>query len=307
MLKRLAATLLLATLPLAAFAEPPAGSTWKMTFSDEFNGTALDASKWGTGYGWGSGGESDGNNQNAELQSYRKSQVKVSGGSLNLTGIKQANTLFGQNYGYASGMITSFGKFAQTGGYWEARIKFPKGNGLWGAFWLLPSNPLGKWPPEVDIVEFIGNEYDNDNLNDWQIVHTNRHYAGCTPSCQNGTIYDSKIDLTKDYHIYGADWDPDKGVITYYLDGKKINTLTGGVPKEPMYILANLALGGSWPGNPDATTKFPAVMLIDFIRVYQRQAGAVEPPTPSQPTTLNVNCSGTAREGAFTLNCQGAK
>ncbi len=300
MLRRLIATAMLATIPLVGWAEPPTGSTWKMTFSDEFNGNSLDAKKWTSALPWGWNGESGGNGSNGELQSYLPKAVTVSNGFLNLTAYKQANSLHGYNWQYYSGMVQSYNKFSQTYGYYEARIKFPAGKGLWGAFWTLPNDPAFPWPDkgELDFIEFIGNQKN--------IAHFNRHYRNASGQPDNdGEPFKAGVDFSTDYHIIGADWQPDK--IDYYIDGKKVLTITGNMPSGPMYVIFNQAVGGGWPGNPDSTTRFPAVMSVDWIRIYQRVPGGSEPSTPTTPASLQVNCSGVAKEGAFSLNCTGVK
>lgn len=241
-----------------------------------------------------------------------------------LTAKKETNSLFGQNYGYSSGMVTSYGKFSQNGGYWEMKGQFPKGNGLWGAFWMLPL-PLGTWPWEVDVVEAITNDNDGDKITDYQVVNINRHYPCSQPSggCSNGTPVDVGVDLTKGDHVYAVNWLPGKS-LTYYFDGKVIGKFTDNVPNTPGYLLANLAVGGHWPGNPTSSTKFPASMKLDHIRVWQNNGSTPATPDPGPigpqpcpacpvcptlPTTINMTCTGQVGTtgGTATFQCTPVK
>jgi beta-glucanase (GH16 family) len=151
---------------------------------------------------------------------------------------------------YTSGMISSQPSFSQTYGYFEARVKLPKGKGLWPAVWMLPAD-FG-WPPEIDIMESIGNPGDA-----YMTVHSATPTTGVTvhPSSDG-------------FHTYAVAWDARQTV--FYLDG--VETHRQATPSDmhkPMYILANLALGGDWAGTPDASTAFPARFSIRFIRAYR--------------------------------------
>jgi beta-glucanase (GH16 family) len=75
-------------------------------------------------------------------------------------------------------------------------------------------------------------------------------------------------DFSAGFHAFAAEWKP--GEVIWYVDGVERGRSTAGVPAEPMYLIANLAVGGDWPGNPESTTTFPGVMEIDYIRVYQQ-------------------------------------
>lgn len=153
-------------------------------------------------------------------------------------------------HGFTSGLISSQPTFSQTYGYFEMRAELPRGKGLWPAFWLLPAD-LG-WPPEIDIVESIG-----DPTRIYMTTHT---AAGVGVRAE-------KI-ISEGYHVFAVSWDP-KAVI-WYVDGVESGReLTPPDLNKPMYMLANLAVGGAWPGSPDATTVFPAHLSIDYIRAYK--------------------------------------
>lgn len=146
----------------------------------------------------------------------------------------------------------------------EARIKVPKGPGLWPAFWLLQSD--GTWPPEIDVMEIV----DPEAKHVAQHLHYGKTDTDFTQYHDKG--YPAGVDLSEDFHVYGVDWQPD--YIRWYLDGKLIQEYTdkANIPSKPMYILLNLAIGGDWPekyGKLGDSTPFPAEMVVDFVKVWQ--------------------------------------
>lgn len=158
---------------------------------------------------------------------------------------------------YTSGMIASWGSFAQRYGVFEMRAKLPRGKALWPAFWLLKQS--GGWPPEIDIAEFIGQEPDRI----YNVVHTG---DGGHRGAGGPTIVG---DLTKAFHTYTVDWGPTWCV--FYFDGREIwRHATPPDANAPMFMIINLAVGGKWPGKPDAKTTFPAHLDVDYVRVWQR-------------------------------------
>ena len=156
----------------------------------------------------------------------------------------------------------SDGSFAQTYGYFEIRVKVPKGKGLWPAFWLLPTSH--KWPPEIDVFEMFGAPNSrHEGGQGW--VHTGT-VGGGTPRFNRW--HKLAIDQYDDFHTYGLLWGPEK--ISIYVDGQLIGAqLTPDKFHQPMYLIANLAVGGQWPESPDTATPFPATMEIDYIRAWQ--------------------------------------
>ena len=159
-------------------------------------------------------------------------------------------------YQYTSGQINTSQSFSQTYGYFEMHAQLPAGQGMWPAFWLLPEN--GSWPPEIDAMEMLGN--------DPSVYYTSIH-SGTAANEINAGQPNGVGDMSTGYHTYGVDWEPD--FITYYFDGQQVyQTATPPDMNVPMYMIANLAVGGAWPGNADSTTPFPANMNIDWIRAY---------------------------------------
>ncbi len=134
---------------------------WTLTFNDEFNGTQLDLTKWNTTYMWGGTGQRTlpGNN---EMEVYRDDQFEEANGVLRIRADKKDTVWAGATYHYASGVITTYQKFAQQYGYFEMRAKLPKGKGLWPAFWMLDNRAV--WPPEIDMLEVLGDAPSNPHI-----------------------------------------------------------------------------------------------------------------------------------------------
>ena len=238
----------------------PTSTQTLLVFSDEFNGTSLNSSKWETQYPWGGTLET-----NEEQQCYSPDSVSVKNGILSLTAIEQTVTCMGiyeqrSNLPYRSGMIASHSHFSFKYGFAEIRAKVPAGTGLWPAFWLLPEVELPNtidWPPEIDALEILGNETTKVYMGNWSGTEFNpEHYAGDY----------SGPDFSEDFHLFGMRWSPDE--IIWYVDGVERFRSTQGISSVPMYLIANLAVGGSWPGSPTADTEFPSTFQIDYIHVY---------------------------------------
>lgn len=158
---------------------------------------------------------------------------------------------------YSSGLISSRDAFSQKYGYFEARARWSSGRGIWPAFWLLPEN--GKWPPEIDIMEAHGDK----PTTIYQSTHSQYKPTSVT----------RVVTMSQDaqsFHRYGMLWLP--GRIEYYVDGVKTSTIAA--PRDmdgKMYLVLNLAVGGYWPGYPNSATRFPATMLIDYVRAWRFQ------------------------------------
>jgi beta-glucanase (GH16 family) len=157
---------------------------------------------------------------------------------------------------YLSGMLNTAKTFSFTYGYIEVRARIPQGRGLWPAIWLLPG--AGGWPPEIDVMEAMG--------------HNTNRYFGSLHTRQHGFSIEAvnmieTPDLSKEFGIYGLKWTAQE--IEWYFNGKKVaSAKTPPDLNQPMYLLLNLAVGGSWAGVPDVATRFPANFDIDYIRIY---------------------------------------
>ncbi|GAA3494525.1 glycoside hydrolase family 16 protein [Streptomyces prasinosporus] len=248
-------------------APAPAALTW----SDEFDGpagSAPDPGKWTLETG-GSG------NGNHELQYYRDSRDNAAldgDGNLVITARKNTDTGLQCWYGpcqYTSARLNTAKTFTQAYGRFEARIKVPRGQGMWPAFWML-GNDLGTagWPNsgEIDIMENVGYEPG--------VVHGTLHGPGYSGGGGIGAAYTlpGGASFADDFHVFAVDWSPEK--ITWSVDGRTYQTRTpadlGGkkwVYDHPFFLILNLAVGGDWPGSPNADTRFPQTMTVDYVRV----------------------------------------
>ena len=237
---------------------------WTLLWADEFtqtNGTKPDSSKWGYdigGSGWG----------NNELQYYtdRTENARIESGAL----VVEARA---ENFGgrsYTSARLLTKDKQSWTYGRIEARIKIPRGQGIWPAFWMLGSN-IGSagWPQcgEIDIMENIGREP--------SIVHGTVHGPGYSGEFGiSGSYTLAGAALADDFHIFAIEWEENR--IRWFIDGQLYFTLTPAnlpngstwVFNQPQFLILNLAVGGNWPGNPDNSTILPQRMTVDYVRVY---------------------------------------
>ena len=230
---------------------------WTLTFQDEFDGAGVDAAKWVKRYKWGEA------QINSELQAYVDDAFQLSNGVLTITGDKRTASYASQSFQYASGVLCSVHE--QKYGYFEARLKVPAGQGMWPAFWLL-GQVGAPGVNEIDIHEILGNQPSKV----YMTVHWGTDYAAGHKS--DGSDWTGP-DFSADFHVFGLEWSPD--AIIWTIDGVERKRHTGdGVPQVPMYVILNLAIGGQWPGAPDATTPFPGLYQIDYVRAYARDAGA---------------------------------
>ncbi|MDF2180131.1 family 16 glycosylhydrolase [Aliiglaciecola sp. CAU 1673] len=237
-------------------------------WADEFNGNSVDTSKWeimtgdGCSYGicgWG----------NSELQSYQAANLTVANGLLTITAKKQRV----QSKQYTSGRIRTANM--PNGGQWtngrfEARIKIPKGAGLWPAFWMLPTNPDQGWPMsgEIDIMEATGQAD--------MFAFGTLHYGQPWPNNQwtSGRILKQPDAWSDDFHEYAVEWEPNE--MRWYVDDVLYSVKTPQDLGNPAYwtfenyqyhFLLNLAVGGNLGGEVDSSM-LPQTMQVDYVRVY---------------------------------------
>jgi len=260
--------------PKANDTGPGTTPSWTLVWSDEFDGPAgasFDRAKWAAdtgGGGWG--------NQERELYTTRAENIAQDGnGNLVITAAAEpANTTDPCWYGtcrYTSARIKTKGLFSQAYGRFEARIRIPRGQGMWPAFWMLGDNidAVG-WPRsgEIDIMENIGREP--------AIVHGTMHGPGYSGASGIGGPYSlTRGAFADDFHRYAVEWVP--GRITWFVDDQSyFQTTPSSLPAgtswvydHPFFLLLNLAVGGAWPNDPDATTVFPQQMIVDYVRVYK--------------------------------------
>ncbi len=291
-------------LPSQASEPPPAG--WKLVWSDEFDGQDIDRTKWdfeiGNGFfhyganvwvgGWG----------NNELQYYTREpeNAHVQGGMLHIRAVKE--TL--REFGYTSARLKSQKRdgsplFSQRYGRFEFRAKLPTGKGLWPALWMRAQDEkYGTWAAsgEIDVMEALGHE-------PTKVLGT-LHFGGRWPANTHHTneFVLPRAGTIADFHVYAVEWEP--GEIRWSVDGHPYAVQSfwwssgkmdaakglGTQPTEeadlnpwpapfdqPFYLIMNLSVGGELPGKPDGTTVFPASMVVDYVRVYEKVGGYGKP------------------------------
>ena len=242
---------------------------WKMVWNDEFDGPKLDYSKWEIEVNAFGGG-------NNELQIYtdRRENVRIEEGRLILQARKDNHGIAGTVRVYSSGRIRSKNRGDWKYGKFEIRAKLPGGQGVWPAIWMLPTDEVyGTWSSsgEIDIVEFKGQEPG--------VIWGTLHYGKQWPDNKHSGSQFRRpdVDFTRDFHTFTLEWEG--GVVRWLIDGNLYQTQTkwesaGGKFPAPFdqnfHMVLNLAVGGGFVGNPDASTKFPAQFEVDYVRVYQR-------------------------------------
>ncbi len=236
-------------------------NTWALSWEDQFD--TIDTNTWnfetGNNNGWG----------NNEAQYYRANNAWTENGHLVIEAREE-------QYGgcdYTSARMTTQGKYNKQYGRVDVRAKLPYGQGIWPAIWMLGSN-IGSvgWPQcgEIDIMELVGNDPDT--------VHGTVHGPDSGGAGIGGSYSQSNW-FSDAYHTFTLTWYPD--AIKFFVDGQQFFVTTlydaQNAGREwvfddgPFFFLLNVAVGGNWPGYPDASTQFPQRMEVDYIRVYDWQ------------------------------------
>lgn len=246
----------------AGVSSPAAPGSWRLVFQDEFDGAGLDRTRWTTCYDWNDQGCT--NRGNRELEWYLPGQVTLGQGLLVLTAERRATPDGnGEIFPWTSGMIST-GRDSWdaeprrtfTRGYFAASVRMPAEAGMFPAFWLMPDTR--RTPPELDIVEFIGDPYDAEFTVHWPGPDGTDHHEGA---------HADPADYPADFHVYALAWEHDS--LTWYVDGVARHRETDPVriPDQPMELLLNLAVG--YPtAPPDGVNS--ARMQVDWVRVWQR-------------------------------------
>ena len=235
------------------YTTPDAYAGMTLVWRDEFDGTSLNTLDWNyeTGdHGWG----------NNELQNYvaGTNNAKVANGALTIEAKQMGST-------YSSARLTTQGKKSFKYGRVDIRASLPQGQGLWPALWMLGENfsTVG-WPNcgEIDIMELVGHEpAKTHGTVHWE--HNGHASFGGSTSLSTGVFAD-------EFHVFTITWDEQS--IRWYLDDVEFNVINiTGIPEfhEDFFFIFNVAVGGNWPGNPDATTRFPQTMVVDYVRMFQ--------------------------------------
>lgn len=251
-------------IPADGYETPTTYTGYEKVWQDEFTGTSIDASSWGFDVGGGGWG-------NNELQYYtnnRPENVFLTDGKLVIQAKKESFS--GREY--TSTRLLTKGKREFTFGRIDIRAKLPVGKGIWPALWMLGKKiDQTSWPAcgEIDIMELVGKEPNK--------VHGTMHWGANTASRQSFTTnYTLQSGTYADkFHVYSLVWELDK--IEIFMDDisyckfDKSKVGSAAYPfNEPFFLIFNVAVGGDWPGSPDATTTFPQQMVVDYVRVFKK-------------------------------------
>jgi hypothetical protein len=231
--------------PTATPTPPPA----TYLFDDEFNGTSLNTSNWrASNYGVTGGGRKC---CGSAIHANYASEVSVSGGYLHLGATKVGSL-------WHTGAVDTETHHTFQYGYWEARMKLPKGMGLWPAFWGY--NTSGQ---EIDALEACSGPVGSRGGNDATMAHQGIHRVNGDARIARDT--DMGVDLSTGFHVYAVDWS--SGSIQFYIDGVKRGSAISPSLSDPMPLILNLGVGGTWCGEPDSTTPTSNDLLVDWVRV----------------------------------------
>jgi beta-glucanase (GH16 family) len=275
-------------------------SDWQLVWADEFDGAMLDTTRWapqfGNGFtdpvtnawvpGWG--------NEEQQYYTNEPGNLAIHDSCLYIRALREPR----ENCAYTSARISTRqidGRvlFDQAYGRFECRARMTAGQGLWPAFWMLPSEAhYGGWAAsgEIDVLEVVGAHPEE--------ILGSIHFGSGWPHRDHRTVVHrfTAGDSAEQFHVYAVEWDP--GSIRWLVDDQVYaeqrfwwscsrRSDTGGLaPRDasdvnpwpapfdrPFHLLLNLAVGGGLPGAPDHTTVFPAEFVVDYVRVYKRRGG----------------------------------
>ena len=245
-------------IPPSGYTTPESYPGMNLIWQDEFSGDELDLNYWTF--------EEGGNWYNNEIQYYRKENTVLYEGHLVIEAKKEA---FGTRQHTSSRMKTE-NKFDFQYGRVDIRAALPYGKGIWPALWMLGDNisTVG-WPAcgEIDIMELVGHQPSTlYGTVHWSNAGQHAQYGGHT-NLSSGTFNDA-------FHVFSITWD--ENYIKWLLDDQVFHTIDITPAelsefKQKYFFIFNVAVGGDWPGFPDATTVFPQRMIVDYIRVFQEQ------------------------------------
>jgi beta-glucanase (GH16 family) len=246
---------------------------WRLVWSAEFQGpagSAPDPAIWTYDLGatgWG----------NNEKENYTNSTDNA---FLDGNGHLIIQAIATPNGGYTSARLKTQGLYSLAYGKIEMRARVPFGQGIWPAFWML-GNDIGSvgWPGcgEIDIMENIGKEPST--------VHGTVHGPGYSGGNGIGApfLLQDGQRFADSFHTFAVVWGPES--VDFLVDNTLYKSVTpAGLPPgaqwvftHPFFLILNVAVGGNWPGDPNATTQFPQQMVVEYVRVYGNSSGRLLP------------------------------
>ncbi|MET0634769.1 MAG: family 16 glycosylhydrolase [Chitinophagaceae bacterium] len=245
---------------------PTSYAGYTRVWTDDFNGPVLDPTSWAHQNGDGCPNICGWGNNELEWYTNRAENLFFQDGCMIIAALNDG-------YGgkaYTSSKILSQNLKSFKFGRIDFRARLPIGKGIWPAFWMLPNSPSFGWPKsgEIDIMENIGHLP--------KVTYGTLHYGPGPGSTQSNGSRTNSTNLSDEFHVYSIEWKEDQ--IKWFLDGQEFYTANksdmnlGGTEypfNSEFFFIINLAVGGNWPGSPDASTVFPQFYIIDYLRVYQ--------------------------------------
>lgn len=237
-----------------------------LVWQDEFGGDALNMDNWsfekGTGeWGWG----------NNELQYYREENTTVRDGYLVITAKEEEF----EGSQYTSSRIITKGKQSFQYGRIDMRAKLPHGQGIWPALWMLGDNfDTEGWPKsgEIDMMEMVGGGVKDGQVHGTLHWDNNGSHATYGSGDANGPYTLASGKFADEFHVFTIIWD--ENAIKWFVDDEQffevdIRPEDLSEFHQKFFLIFNVAVGGQWPGSPDASTTFPQQMVVDYVRVFQ--------------------------------------
>jgi beta-glucanase (GH16 family) len=251
------------------YESPSSYDGYSLTWSDEFSGAEINTDNWGYeigGSGWG----------NNELQYHTNRNAYQKDGLLVIRAQQEAYK--GKNY--TASRLNTQGKQNFKYGRIDVRARLPEGAGIWPALWMLGKNitDVG-WPKsgEIDIMEMVGGNSPQDKHPDGDrttvgTMHWNNNgLNGSYSPVNTGGYRKLSTSLSEEFHVFSIQWDVNG--IGWYIDDVRYSfkTINSTQPfREEFFLVMNIAVGGNWPGSPNSSTAFPQRMVVDYVRVFQK-------------------------------------
>ncbi|MDX1906246.1 MAG: family 16 glycosylhydrolase [Bacteroidia bacterium] len=255
-------------IPETGYTTPTTYPGYTLAWQDEFNGTSLDLTSWTYEIGDGCPNVCGWGNNELEYYTDRPENLYFTQGKMVIEAIQES---FGGK-SYTSTRIKTQGKKSFKYGRIDIRAILPEGQGIWPALWMLGDNiNTVNWPAcgEIDIMELVGNQPSTTH----STVHfgpnfNNHQYRGASKSLTGGKFID-------EFHVFSLNWE--ENLLEFYVDDVKFYTVTPTTTQgftypfnNPFFFIFNVAVGGNWPGSPNSTTVFPQRMIVDYVRVFQK-------------------------------------
>jgi beta-glucanase (GH16 family) len=251
------------------YTTPTSYAGYRLAWADEFNGTELDPASWTYESGDGCPNNCGWGNNELEFYTNRPENLYFTQGKMVIEAIQESFS--GKNYTSAR-IVTRGKKFFQYGRV-DIRAILPEGQGIWPALWMLGEDITTEgWPAcgEIDIMELVGHQPSTTHSTvHYGVNFATRQNRGFSKTLTSGKFID-------EFHVFSINWE--ENLIEFFLDDVKFFTVTPATTQgspypfnDEFFFIFNVAVGGNWPGSPNASTVFPQRMVVDYIRVFEKE------------------------------------